>query len=99
MSDGKQILALPHVGIPVAGGPGHWCTNHPLGKRLRYTAYGQSIELRRVHENVVHWPNNHESMKDFFFCLIIEQMLTVEMCAITEDYYNCFIPMLFLRLK
>lgn len=33
-----------------------------------------------------------------FVCLIIEQMLTVEMCAITKDYYHCLVPTLF-KLK
>lgn len=49
------MLALPHVGLPVTSGPGHWCTNHPSRKGLWNAGYGESLALSRVHQNVVHW--------------------------------------------
>lgn len=57
MSDSKEMLSLPQLNIPVAGCPGH-CTKKPPGEKA---------EGHWVHENVVHWSNDHERI--ISFCL------------------------------
>lgn len=51
------MLDVPLFGLFVALGPGHWSSDHPLGKGLWDAVYGQPLALSWIHQDVVHYTN------------------------------------------